>query len=169
MNPARLMDGTWPEIAVSCLTILVSGYLLAEVLVYGAGVTWIALFIGVSTVFLPLRQRPVLRWRCPRPACRSLRRKRPVRWPAVPMPSWPRALPPTPIAPSALPLSTRSTSAAPPIAYIRKVISPERMLYAMDYPWQFVPEEVGALDAMGIGEEGLKQFFEGNARRLFKI
>jgi 5-carboxyvanillate decarboxylase len=64
---------------------------------------------------------------------------------------------------------TRSTSAAPPIAYIRKVISPERMLYAMDYPWQFVPEEVGALDAMGIGEEGLKQFFEGNARRLFKI
>nr|WP_264298914.1 amidohydrolase [Pseudooceanicola spongiae] len=58
---------------------------------------------------------------------------------------------------------------APPIAYVRKVISPERMLYAMDYPWQFVPEEVGALDAMGIGEKGLKQVFEGNARRLFKI
>ncbi|KAA2313907.1 amidohydrolase [Pseudooceanicola sediminis] len=58
---------------------------------------------------------------------------------------------------------------APPIEYVRNVISPERMLYAMDYPWQFVPEEVGALDAMGIGENGLKQFFEGNARRLFKI
>ncbi|WP_226941926.1 amidohydrolase family protein [Pseudooceanicola spongiae] len=56
------MDGTWPEIAVSCLTILVSGYLLAEVLVYGGGVmrivARIALFIGASTVFLPPASAP---------------------------------------------------------------------------------------------------------------
>ena len=32
LNPALLMDGTWLEIGVSCLTIVVSGFLLAEVL-----------------------------------------------------------------------------------------------------------------------------------------
>lgn len=58
---------------------------------------------------------------------------------------------------------------APPIKYVQDVIGPERMLYAMDYPWQFVPEEVGALDAMDVPEETLKMFFEDNARRLFKI
>jgi len=58
---------------------------------------------------------------------------------------------------------------APPIEYVQKVIGMDRMLYAMDYPWQFVPDEVGALDAMQIGEAGLKMFFEDNARKVFKI
>ena len=58
---------------------------------------------------------------------------------------------------------------APPIEFVRNVVGGDRMLYAMDYPWQFVPGEVGALDAMEIGEEGRKAFFEDNARRLFKI
>ena len=43
------------------------------------------------------------------------------------------------------------------------------MMYAMDYPWQFVPEEVGALDAMKITPEAKKAFFEDNARKVFKI
>ena len=58
---------------------------------------------------------------------------------------------------------------APPIMFIRDVVGPERMLYAMDYPWQYVPEEVGALDALPLDDAGKKQFFEDNARRLFKI
>jgi 5-carboxyvanillate decarboxylase len=57
----------------------------------------------------------------------------------------------------------------PPVMYVREVIGPDRMMYAMDYPWQFVPGEVGALEQMPIGEDGLKQFFEDNARKLFKI
>tara|TARA_R110000868_G_scaffold237132_4_gene491286 strand:+ start:28182 stop:30068 length:1887 start_codon:yes stop_codon:yes gene_type:complete len=61
MNPALLMDGTWPEIAVSGLTILVSGYLLAEVLAarhaFGGGLMRIvaglvAVTVGGSTIFL---------------------------------------------------------------------------------------------------------------------
>ncbi|MEX0954543.1 MAG: amidohydrolase family protein [Rhizobiaceae bacterium] len=58
---------------------------------------------------------------------------------------------------------------APPVMFIREVIGADRMMYAMDYPWQFVPSEVGVLEQMPIGEAGLKQFFEDNARALFKI
>ncbi len=57
----------------------------------------------------------------------------------------------------------------PPIMFCREVIGPDRMMYAMDYPWQFVPEEIGELETMPIGDAGLKQFFEDNARALFKI
>jgi len=58
---------------------------------------------------------------------------------------------------------------APPILLIREVIGADRMMYAMDYPWQFVPSEVGALEAMPIDAAAMKQFFEDNARALFKI
>ncbi len=58
---------------------------------------------------------------------------------------------------------------APPIKYVQDVIGVDRMMYAMDYPWQFVPAEVGALDAMDIEDSAKKAFFEDNARRLFKI
>ena len=57
----------------------------------------------------------------------------------------------------------------PPIEFIIDNISPDRIMYAMDYPWQYVPEEIGALDAMTIGDDVKKAFFEDNARRLFKI
>jgi 5-carboxyvanillate decarboxylase len=57
----------------------------------------------------------------------------------------------------------------PPVMYVRDVIGADRMMYAMDYPWQFVSSEVGELEKMPIGEAGLKQFFEDNARKVFKI
>lgn len=63
VNPALLMDGSWVEISVSCLTILVAGHLLAETLAnkraYGGGwprraVAMLALSIGgLTTVFPP--------------------------------------------------------------------------------------------------------------------
>jgi 5-carboxyvanillate decarboxylase len=58
---------------------------------------------------------------------------------------------------------------APPIQFVQDQVGVDRMMYAMDYPWQFVKEEVGALDAMDICDADKKAFFEGNARRLFKI
>lgn len=57
----------------------------------------------------------------------------------------------------------------PPIRFVQDQIGVDRMMYAMDYPWQFVKEEVGALDAMDISDSAKKAFFEDNARRLFKI
>jgi 5-carboxyvanillate decarboxylase len=58
---------------------------------------------------------------------------------------------------------------APPIMLVREVIGPDRMMYAMDYPWQFVPNEVAELEKMPLDETAMKQFFEGNARRVFRI
>jgi 5-carboxyvanillate decarboxylase len=58
---------------------------------------------------------------------------------------------------------------APPVEYVQKVIGMDRMMYAMDYPWQFVAEEVGVFDAMDVGEAGRKAFFEDNARKVFKL
>jgi TRAP transporter 4TM/12TM fusion protein len=58
LNPALLLDGTWLEIAVSCITVAVAGHLLAEVLAtrraYGggagrAGAALAATIIGAST------------------------------------------------------------------------------------------------------------------------
>ncbi|MDE0539507.1 MAG: amidohydrolase family protein [Rhodospirillales bacterium] len=57
----------------------------------------------------------------------------------------------------------------PPIKFCQDVIGVDRMMYAMDYPWQFVPDEVGALDAMDIDDGAKKAFFEDNARKLFRI
>jgi 2,3-dihydroxybenzoate decarboxylase len=57
----------------------------------------------------------------------------------------------------------------PPIKFVIDNIGTDRMMYAMDYPWQFVKEEVGALDAMDISDDAKKAFFEDNARKLFKI
>lgn len=56
-----------------------------------------------------------------------------------------------------------------PIMFVRDVISPDRLMFAMDYPWQFEPEEVGILDELPLDDAGKKQFFEDNARRVFRI
>lgn len=58
---------------------------------------------------------------------------------------------------------------APPIMFLRDVIGPDRVMYAMDYPWQYEPEETGILDALPLDDAGKKQFFEDNARRVFRL
>jgi 5-carboxyvanillate decarboxylase len=57
----------------------------------------------------------------------------------------------------------------PAIRFCQQVLGVERVLYAMDYPYQYVPEEVGVCDAMAISDADKKAFFEGNARRVFKL
>ena len=57
----------------------------------------------------------------------------------------------------------------PAIEFCQKVIGVDRVLYAMDYPYQYVPEEVGFCDAMTIPDTDKRAFFEDNARRVFKL
>jgi len=45
----------------------------------------------------------------------------------------------------------------------------DRLLYAMDYPYQFVPEEVNVTDELAISYENLKAFYQTNAERIFKL
>ncbi len=57
----------------------------------------------------------------------------------------------------------------PPIMYVHKVMGPDRLLYAMDYPYQYVPEEVRAQDALPMSDEDKRKFFQSNAERLFSL
>lgn len=57
----------------------------------------------------------------------------------------------------------------PPISFLQKVIGHERLMYAMDYPYQYVPEEVTTLDALPLDAAQKRAFFQTNAERVFKL
>jgi 2,3-dihydroxybenzoate decarboxylase len=57
----------------------------------------------------------------------------------------------------------------PAIKFCQEVLGVERVLYAMDYPYQYVPEEVGICDRLNISDTDKQAFFEGNARRVFNL
>jgi 2,3-dihydroxybenzoate decarboxylase len=42
-------------------------------------------------------------------------------------------------------------------------------MYAMDYPYQFLPDEVKMSDALPISAEELRAFYETIATRVFKL
>jgi 2,3-dihydroxybenzoate decarboxylase len=45
----------------------------------------------------------------------------------------------------------------------------ERVLYAMDYPYQYAIEEVPMLDAMDLAPDDKLRFFQRNAEAVFKL
>jgi len=57
----------------------------------------------------------------------------------------------------------------PPILYCQSLLGVDRVMYAMDYPYQFVAEEVQAMDALPVPEADLKSFYQTNAERLFGV
>jgi 2,3-dihydroxybenzoate decarboxylase len=65
--------------------------------------------------------------------------------------------------------TTSGMAWTPPILYVQQVMGVDRLMYAMDYPYQFVPEEVNVTDELPIGYENLKAFYQTNAERVFKL
>jgi 2,3-dihydroxybenzoate decarboxylase len=65
--------------------------------------------------------------------------------------------------------TTSGMAWTPPIRYVQDVMGMDRLMYAMDYPYQFVPEEVHVTDALPIAYEDLKAFYQTNAERVFKL
>jgi 5-carboxyvanillate decarboxylase len=65
--------------------------------------------------------------------------------------------------------TTSGMAWTPPIRYVQEVMGIDRLMYAMDYPYQFVPEEVNVTDALPIPYEDLKAFYQTNAQRVFKL
>jgi 2,3-dihydroxybenzoate decarboxylase len=45
----------------------------------------------------------------------------------------------------------------------------DRVLYAMDYPYQFVPEEVRVTDELPISDIDKRKLYQLNAERVFGI
>ena len=57
----------------------------------------------------------------------------------------------------------------PAIKFTQDVVGADRVLYAMDYPYQYAPEEVTSLDNMAMSAEHKKMFFQTNAEKVFGI
>lgn len=57
----------------------------------------------------------------------------------------------------------------PAITFTRSVVGPDRVLYAMDYPYQYVPEEVTAMDQLPYSEQEKRAFFQLTAQKIFKL
>jgi 5-carboxyvanillate decarboxylase len=58
---------------------------------------------------------------------------------------------------------------APAVLMAQAVLGVDRVLYAMDYPYQFRIEEVTMCDDFPMSDEDKKKFFQTNAEELFQL
>lgn len=66
-------------------------------------------------------------------------------------------------------VTTSGMAWQPPILYAMSVMGADRVLYAMDYPYQFVPEEVRVTDDLPISEADKRKLYQTNAERVFRL
>ena len=57
----------------------------------------------------------------------------------------------------------------PAVTFVQQQMGHDRVMYAMDYPYQYVAEEVTAMDNLPLTPAQKHQFFQGNAERIFKL
>lgn len=57
----------------------------------------------------------------------------------------------------------------PAIKFTQDLVGMERVMYAMDYPYQHAIDEVIALDGLPMGDADKKKFFQTNAERVFNL
>lgn len=57
----------------------------------------------------------------------------------------------------------------PAIKFTQEMMGKDRVMYAMDYPYQHAIEEVLALDDMNMSFEDKRNFFQCNAEKAFKL
>jgi 2,3-dihydroxybenzoate decarboxylase len=57
----------------------------------------------------------------------------------------------------------------PAILFAIQVLGIERVMYAMDYPYQFVPDEVKVTDALPISDTDRKKLYQDNVERVFRL
>lgn len=55
------------------------------------------------------------------------------------------------------------------IKFAQDFMGVDRVMYAMDYPYQYAPDEVNMLDDMDIPLEDKTRFFQTNAQHVFKL
>jgi 2,3-dihydroxybenzoate decarboxylase len=66
-------------------------------------------------------------------------------------------------------ITTSGVPWAPAILLAQKVLGVDHVLYAMDYPYQFVAEEVKMTDRLPISAAAKKKLFQTNAERIFHL
>jgi 2,3-dihydroxybenzoate decarboxylase len=66
-------------------------------------------------------------------------------------------------------ITTSGFAWAPAITFCQQVLGADRVLYAMDYPYQHDLAEVVASDDIDISDDVKKMLFQTNAERVFKL
>jgi 5-carboxyvanillate decarboxylase len=66
-------------------------------------------------------------------------------------------------------VTTSGMAWEPPILYCQQLLGADRVLYAMDYPYQFVPAEVRVTDDLPISAADKKKLYQSNAEEVFKL
>jgi 5-carboxyvanillate decarboxylase len=66
-------------------------------------------------------------------------------------------------------LTTSGMPWAPAIMFCREVIGPDRVMYAMDYPYEYTPEEVTMQEELPLGATAKRAFFQGIAEQVFAL
>jgi 5-carboxyvanillate decarboxylase len=66
-------------------------------------------------------------------------------------------------------VTTSGMAWAPAITFCRQVLGPDRVLYAMDHPYEYVPEEVTIQDGLPLAPAELKAFFQTTAENVFHL
>lgn len=66
-------------------------------------------------------------------------------------------------------ITTSGMAWTPAVMFVREVLGGERVLYAMDYPYQYVADEVRRMDELPITLEQKRMFFQGTAEALFGL
>ena len=66
-------------------------------------------------------------------------------------------------------ITTSGVAWEPAIKFCQQVLGVDRVLYAMDYPYQYEPSEVAYDDNMDMTEEDKKKFFQTNAEAVFHL
>jgi 2,3-dihydroxybenzoate decarboxylase len=57
----------------------------------------------------------------------------------------------------------------PSISLVQRLFGHDKVMYAMDYPYEYVKEEVDMMDNLPLTPEQKKMFFQSNAERIFKL
>lgn len=66
-------------------------------------------------------------------------------------------------------VTTSGMAWQPAILFCQSVLGVDRVLYAMDYPYQFVANEVKATDDLPISDADKKKLFQLNAETVFSL
>ncbi|MEO8113338.1 MAG: amidohydrolase family protein [Phenylobacterium sp.] len=66
-------------------------------------------------------------------------------------------------------VTTSGMAWAPAIRFTQDVLGVDRVMYAMDYPYQYVADEVRTHDLLEISDAAKKQLMQTNAERAFKL
>ncbi len=66
-------------------------------------------------------------------------------------------------------ITTSGMPWGPAIKFCQEVLGPDRVLYAMDYPYQVNADEVAAYDALDIPDEHKMMLMQTNAEHVFRL